>query len=313
MSVKKSLRFGVQVRGASSRQEWQQKARKAEAMGYSSLVVPDHLAGTEVGSSFGPFPSLMSAAEATERIHLGTLVIDNDFRHPLVLAQDASTLDVLSEGRLELGIGAGWMGSDYSGSGIALDRPGVRVARLAESVQILKKCFSGEKFSHDGSYYQISDHQAFPVPMQKPHPTLLIGGGGKRMLSLAAHEADIVNIFVRTAADGSGPILSDASPTSYRKKLGLVRTEAGSRFDDLEIGVLIQYVEVTNDRMRVASEHAEHLGLSVDEMLDVPFELIGTPDQIAEDIVRRRDSYGISYLIVFEKDMDIFADIMGRL
>ena len=305
------LRFGIQLRETASRSEWQDKGRLAEAMGFNTAVVPDHLAINEAGGSLGCLPALQSIADATEELRVGTLVLCNDFRHPLVLAQDAATLDVLSGGRLELGIGAGWMGDDYRVMGITLDAPGVRVERLAEAIDILKLAFAGEEFSYKGKNYTVDKHTGFPSPVQRPHPPILVGGGGPRILKLAATKADIVNIFIPTAADGSGPILSGAAPGRFQERVNLV-TETG-RNRNLELSVLIQYLEVTNNRMKVAAEHAEWLGITSEEMLDVPLELIGTPQQIANDMRERHERYGLSYLIFFEKDMKSAADIIEKL
>lgn len=176
----RTFRFGVQIASAGSAQEWADLARRAEELGYSSVFMPDHF-----GEQLAPVPALMAAADATTDLRIGALVFGNDYKHPVVLAKEAATLDVLSGGRFEFGIGAGWMNTDYEESGIQHDRPGVRIDRLAESVQICKGLFGEDPVTFEGEHYRISGLNGMPKPVQRPHPPVLIGGGGKRVLSLA--------------------------------------------------------------------------------------------------------------------------------
>ncbi len=283
-------------------------ARLAEQLGYDTVVLPDH-----VGNQFAPMPALVSAAEATEKIRVGTFVIDNDFRHPLLLAQEAATVDVLTDGRLELGIGAGWMGQDYKRLGTIFDPPDVRLGRFKEAVELLDLHFSGESFSFDGVHYRATDVEPKPMPVQQPRPPLLIGGGGKHILAFAAQEADIVSVFLRSMPDGSGFDESELTTDKYQRKIDHLRDIAHKTGRDPELNVLLQYFEVTNDRMTVADEHARELGTDADDLLELPFELIGTLEQMTDDLVRRRERYGISYVTVFEKYMRDFAPIVERL
>src|SRR5438876_677403 len=204
MSKPRPFRFGVSVHGSKSRAEWIGIARQAEALGYSTLLIPDHL-----GDQLSPIPALVAAADATSTLRIGSLVFDNDFRHPVMLAKEAATLDVLSGGRFELGIGAGWLRSEYEQAGIPYDPPGVRVGRMEEALQIIKGLFADRPVTFSGTYYKVSALEGQPKPVQRPHPPILIGGGGKRILSIAAREATIVGFLPIVRPDGSGPDLTD--------------------------------------------------------------------------------------------------------
>lgn len=250
----RGFRFGMQLSKASSRASWVEQTRLAEQLGYDVLVVPDH-----VSDQLAPMPALISAAEATDKIRLGTFVIDNDFRHPLLLAQEAATVDLLTEGRLELGIGAGWMGQDYERLGIEFDIPRVRFERLQEAVAILGLHFRGEDFSFEGVHYKAKDVNPNPKPVQQPFPTLLIGGGGTRILGLAAQHADIVSVFLRSLPDGSGFDIGELRADTYQRKIDVVRATASEAGRDPELNILLQYFEITNNRKSVAEVHAGEL------------------------------------------------------
>ncbi len=304
----KKFRFGMQLANATSRKEWVDQVRLAEELGYDVVVMPDH-----VGDQLAPFPALVSAAEATDKVRVGTFVIDNDFRHPLLLAQEAATVDLLSDGRLELGIGAGWMGRDYQRLGASFDPPTLRLQRLKEAVTIIDSYFRGEEFSFEGTHFVVKEIEPKPLPAQRPRPTLLIGGGGKQILTFAAHEADIVSVFIRSLPDGSGFDMAELKANKYQKKTDLVRRTAAEIGRVPELNVLLQYFEVTNNRRPVVEEHAKELGTDADEVLALPFELIGTIEQIIEDLIERRERYGISYITVFDKYMHDFAPVVERL
>src|SRR2546426_3745581 len=184
MSKPRPFRFAVQEHRAPSAKAWKDNARRVDAHGYSALYLPDHFT-----DQVGPFAALMAAADATTSLRVGSLVFDNDYRHPVVLAKEAATIDLLSDGRLDLGLGAGWLVSDYEQAGIPYDSPGTRIERMEEGLQIIKGLMAGGSFSFTGKHYRISGMEGFPLPVQKPHPPIVIGGGGRRMLSLAAREA----------------------------------------------------------------------------------------------------------------------------
>lgn len=308
------FRFGIQLSGAGAqgseaRVDWIEQARKAEALGYDILVMPDHLAG-----QFAIGPALMAVADATQTLRIGTFVLQNDLRHPIMTAMDAATLDVLSGGRFELGLGAG--GSlmlDYEWSGLPFDPPGVRVGKLEESIHILKGLFTGESFIFNGQYYTITDLKGYPTPIQRPHPPMLIGGGGPRMLSVAAREADIVSIFPTMLSAGGRFQEDEVKTAAVAKKVDLIREAAGDRFPQVQLNILVQTVIVTNDRKGEMQRLSTARGLPVDRWLDSPHIYVGTVEQIVEDLLSYRERLGISYFVVFDRYMDAFAPVVARL
>jgi probable F420-dependent oxidoreductase len=312
MSEQRPFRFGVSVHGSKSRAEWIGIARHAEALGYSTLLIPDHL-----GDQLSPIPALVAAADATSTLRVGSLVFDNDFRHPVMLAKEAATLDVLSGGRLELGLGAGWMKPEYERAGIPFKQASVRIERMEEAVQIIKGLFADGPIDFEGQYYTITNLEGFPKPIQRPHPPIHIGGGGQRLLSIAAREAGIIGFIPRARADGRGQDLMDATPEALEQKIAWVREAAGARFSGLELGVLVAQVITTEDREQaaqfIATTLAAGLNVSTDVILQAPYLLIGTVDQICEDLLARRERYGISYISVFEQSLEVLAPVVARL
>lgn len=312
MNRQRPFRFGVSVHKTRSKEEWIAMARRAESLGYSTLLVPDHL-----GDQLAPIPALLAAAEATDKLRIGSLVFDNDFRHPVMLAKEAATLDLLSGGRFEFGMGAGWLRSEYEQAGIPFDPAGVRVSKMEEALHIIKGLFADGPLTFSGTYYTVTDLEGHPKPVQQPHPPILVGGGGKRLLSIAAREATIVGFTPLFRADGGGTDLTDATPGALNEKVGWVRQAAGNRFDSLELNILVAEVVVTEDRVQVAqfiaAAMAPNMGATVEQVLQVPYVLIGTVDQICEDLLARRDQYGISYVTVFEKNMEALAPVIARL
>ena len=312
MSKPRPFRFGVSVHGSKSRAEWRDIARQAEALGYSTLLLPDHL-----GDQLSPIPALVAAADATRMLRVGSLVFDNDFRHPVMLAKEAATLDVLSGGRLELGVGAGWLKPEYEGAGIPFERASVRIARMEEAIRIVKGLFADGPVDFAGRYYTISGLEGFPKPVQRPHPPLHIGGGGQRLLSVAAREADIIGFLPRARPDGQGQDITDATPQALEQKITWVREAAGARFADLELGILVAQVLTTEDREQaahlIASTLARGFKVSTDVILQAPYLLLGTVDQMCEDLLARRERYDISYISVFEQSMETLAPGVARL
>jgi probable F420-dependent oxidoreductase len=232
MSRPRPFRFAVQEHHAASAKAWREKARLVESIGYSALYLPDHFSDVP-----GPIAALMAAADATTKLRVGSLVFDNDYRHPVVLAKEAATIDLLSDGRFDLGLGAGWLTSDYEKAGIPLDPASTRIERMEEGLQIIKGLFAGGSFSFAGKHYQIKNLEGTPPPVQKPHPPILIGGGGRRMLSLAAREADIVNINYNLATgSASGAVAKTGTAQATQEKLLWIRDAAGERFEQIELG-----------------------------------------------------------------------------
>jgi probable F420-dependent oxidoreductase len=300
------FRFGVSVIDrVGSAAEWHELARRVEGLGYSSLLVSDHFV------EFQP-PSLLAlawAAAKTETLRFGTLVLGNDYRHPAVLAKDAATLDVLSDGRLELGLGAGWLRADYDALGLSYDEPAVRVDRLAEALSVIKSAWSGEPFDFAGAHYAIQDYAAHPRPVQQPRPPLLVGGGSPRVLRLAGREADIVGIHPSTA---KSDLVTDTQDERTRRKLEWVREGAGERFGELELMMQCE-VAITDDRHAVASRIAARLGGSAEATLTSALTLIGSVDEVCELLQRRREAWGVSYIVLFTEAYEDFAPVVERL
>ncbi len=291
------FRFAAQLGKApeATARSWAEQARTAEDLGYSSILMPDHF-----GDQLAPVPAMMAAAAATERIRVGTLVFGNDYRHPLVVAKEAATLDLLTDGRLELGLGAGWMRTDYEEAGIPYDPPAVRIDRFEESVAIVKGLLETEgPFSFEGDHYRITEHSATPRPVQHPRPPLIIGGGGPRVLRIAARQADIVSINVDLRAGTAGPEAApNAAPDATRQKVQWVREAAGDRFDQLELNTLIGFALITDDRQKIIDAMAPTFGLDPDDAVHVPLALVGTLEQMEEELRWRREQYGISYFSI---------------
>jgi probable F420-dependent oxidoreductase len=302
------FRFGVTAPTPSAGTDWVERARRVEQLGYSILVVPDHFR-----DHLAPVPALTAAALATTRLRVGSLVFSNDFRHPAVLAKEAATIDVLSGGRFELGLGGGWLRAEYDQTGIPFDAPGTRIERLEEAVTIIKGLLAGERVTFAGGHYTIADLEGRPTPVQRPHPPIAIGGGGRRTLTLAAREASIVGLVPRARRDGSGLDLTDLSDAATREKLEWVRAAAGERFDSLEIHALIQAVAVAERRTAAADDLASRFKVARDVVLETVYVLLGTIDEMCETLQKRRERYGISYLTVFERDMEVFAPVVARL
>jgi probable F420-dependent oxidoreductase len=312
MAHPRKFRFAAQLSKApdGSARSWAEQARKAEDLGYSTLLMPDHF-----GDQLAPMPALMAVADATTRLRIGSLVFDNDYRHPLVLAKEAATLDLLSDGRLELGLGAGWMRTDYEQSGIAYDSPGVRVDRFAEGVAIIAGMLASDgPFSFAGKHYTISEHTLLPRPVQRPRPPLILGGGGRRVLSIAAQWADIVGINVDLRAGTGGPEAApNATPEATRRKIAWVKEAAGDRFDDLELNSLIGFVIITDDRQGVIDAVAPSFGIDASDAAHVPLALIGTLDQMVEELQWRRHEYGMSYFSIEADSWETLAPVVARL
>jgi probable F420-dependent oxidoreductase len=305
----KPFRFAVQTSTAPDGKAWREKARKIEALGYSTLYIPDHF-----GDQWGPIVGMTIAAEATTSLNVGSLVFDNDYRHPVVLAKEIATLDLASEGRVEFGVGAGWMKSDYDESGLAYDRPGVRIDRMVEGLAIMRQLWSEGTATFAGEHYQVTAAQGRPRPASASSPKIVIGGGGKRVLSIAAREADIVGVNPNLAAGYVGPEVAASSKGDvYRERLQWIRDAAGDRFDDLELQCLTFMVQFTDDRDQAYENLAPMFGLTPEEAKDVPIALAGTVDQIVEVLQQRREEYGFSYVVVHEPEMEAFGEVVARL
>jgi len=306
MAHARKFRFGVQVSSATSGVNWRDKARKIEALGYSTLLMPDHFVDTPLA----PMVAIAFAAAATEQLRIGMLVLGNDYKHPAVTAKEAATIDVLSDGRLEFGLGAGWMQADYDALGMTYDRPGVRIERLAEALAVINGAWGDSAYSFKGEHYTITNYNAAPKPVQRPRPPIVIGGGGERLLKLAGREADIVGINPNLRA---GTITADVIETALadgtRKKVAWVKEGAGKRYDDLELQIRYFLASITDDAAGFAAAVASGFGINAEEVLDSGVALVGTVDQCCETLERRREEWDVSYVDTFEQ----FAPVVARL
>ena len=305
------IRFGIQSgRGLGEGPGgWTALARRAEALGYSTLLVPDHFF-----PMLAPIPAMMAAAAATTRLGVGSLVLANDFRHPAVLAKELATIDVLSGGRLEVGLGAGWLTADYTSAGIAKDRDGVRIERMLESLHLMRDLWSAPTTDFRGDHYQVHGMVGYPRPVQQPGPRVLIGGGGPRVLGLAAREADIVGINPSLHSGGVGSRhMPDLTADAVDEKVGWVRHAAGARSAHLELNLLVARVDLGQDaRARLPSVAAE-LGLTAEQAAASPYLWVGTIDDVADRILAARDRWGLTYWVVRADAMEAVAPLVARL
>ncbi|MGQ0823461.1 MAG: TIGR03621 family F420-dependent LLM class oxidoreductase [Actinomycetota bacterium] len=303
------FRFGVQVSTGTSARDWRDKAAKIEDLGYSTLFMPDHF-----GEELAPMPAIAMAAAHTTTLRVGSLVFDNDYKHPAILAKEAATIDLLSDGRLELGIGAGWMKTDYDALGLPYDPPAVRVDRFEEALRIVKGCFAGQEFSYNGEHYRVTQYASFPAPAQRPRPPILVGGGGKRVLSIAGREADIVGINPNLrAGEINREAAQDALKEQTDRKVHWVREAAGSRWDDIEIQMRFFVAKITDDRMGLANAMAPMLGVEPEAALESGAALVGTVDEVIEQLQERREAWTLSYVVVGDENVDEFAPVVAKL
>lgn len=311
MAHQRRFRFGVQagLPLAGDPAGWAGLARRAEELGYRSLLVPDHF-----GDQLAPVPALMAAADATSDVKVGALVLGNDYRHPVVLAKEMATIDVLSQGRLEFGLGAGWMTTDYQQAGIDLDPPGVRIERMTEALAVCRGLWADTPFTFHGKHYTVTDLDGRPKPVQRPHPPILIGGGRRRVLGLAAREADIVGINPSLHAGEVGQdAIADVVAERVDQKLAWVREAAGERFADIELNLLVQLAMVVDNRVELVEATAPGFGLTPTQALESPYAWVGTVEEIADDVERWRDRWGISYWVVHGDAMEPLAPVVARL
>lgn len=307
------FRFLADARPVTTARGLAERARRAEAIGIDTLVIPDHLI-----DQLAPVAAMATIAAVSDRLRIGSFVLNNDLRHPAVLAQELASLDVLSEGRLDVAIGAGWNQPEYEAIGIPFDRPPVRQARLTEAIAVLKGCFGDGAFSFTGEHYTITDYDAHPKPVQRPHPPLLIGGGGRRTLTLAAREANVVGLAPRILP-GRGADPQSLTFAATREKIDWVREAAGDRFEDLVLNMYPSTIpiSVTDHPRREAEAIAERLtqrsgvAISADEVLEAPHLYVGTVDDLVAKINRLRDELGITSIMVGE--VEELAPVVERL
>ncbi|MBO2462804.1 TIGR03621 family F420-dependent LLM class oxidoreductase [Actinomadura violacea] len=306
------FRFGVVGESIRSGAELLATARRAEDLGYSTLVLRDHFVAEPFGDQLAPMVALASAAAATSTLRVGTMVLCNDYRHPVMLAKEAATLDHLSGGRFELGLGAGWLREEYEAAGMPFDAAGARVGRLEESLRILRSLLSGDKTTFAGEHYRTDGLTVFPRPDRCP--PLVVGAGSRRMLGIAGRLADTVGILPRALPDGTiSEEITERLPETIERKVGWVREAAAGR--DVELSMMVTPTFGPDPR-RAAAKVAVTRGwgtASAGLVLDMPSQFVGPPEHIAEQMLARRDRYGFTYYQVSDEGMDAFAPVITHL
>lgn len=309
------FRFGVFAEHVRTPNELIETARRAEASGFATFLMRDHFIEEPFGHQLAPIAALATVAALTETLRIGTLVFANDYRSPVLLAKEAATLDALSGGRFEFGIGTGFTEEEYTLAGIPFDPPGIRVSRFAEALRVYKGIWANASFSFTGEHYTLTNYDSFPKPVQRPHPPILVGAGGKRMLTIAGREADSVGLL--SVATGSGIVTDDGSDrtaAAVTRKIGWVREGAGDRFLQIELSTTCTIV-LADDR-RAAAEHLlrqRGWRVSADDVLAMPSIAIGSIGSIVAEMRERRTQYGISYYVISDALMEIAAPIVARL
>jgi probable F420-dependent oxidoreductase len=292
---------------SGSSETWAARARRAEDLGYAVLLMPDHM-----GEQLSPIAALSAAAAATTSLHVGSFVFANDYRHPLVLAREAATLDWLSGGRFELGIGAGWNTADYRKLGVPYDPPALRVDRLSEAVPLIRRLLAGETVDHAGRHYAMSGAIAGQERVQRPEVPLLIGGGGPRLLRLAARHANIVALQPQMDQRGR-PMVRQATEGATAHKIAILRAAAGPRFEDLEINVIVGDAGLAgSDRPPLESLAAATKSIAT-ALVETPYALYGTLGQLRDRLLRRRDRLGITYYAIPGRAMEAMAPLVAAL
>jgi probable F420-dependent oxidoreductase len=308
MSHPRPFRFGVEMMEPFPGLSWADSAREVEALGYSTLFVPDHF-----HEGYGPITAMATAMMATTTLKVAPLVFACDFRHPAVLARELASIDVLSGGRLEIGVGAGYNPLDYSRSGIAMDPPGVRVDRLIEHVAVLRGLFADGSFQFNGNHYTITDLDGTPKPLRPQGPPLIIAGGGRRLLASAAQAADIIGVNPSIPAGNPSGAARDALPDRIDDKFALIRHAAGDRFDRLEFNAWISVGHVLPDESDIAPLLERRFAAPTETVLQSPVVLAGSVSQIVDRLHRRRDRWGYSYTTVQGPVAHDFAAVIAAL
>jgi probable F420-dependent oxidoreductase len=319
--MSRPFRFGVQSYAPTSAEDWRSQARMAEALGYSAFHLADHVIGP--GPALTPtnhpvqtvaaIPAMAVAAEATTTIKVGCRVLCCDYRNPVMLVKELATLDFFSGGRLELGLGAGWLKNEYDAIGVPFLSAGRRIDRLEETIALVRASFGEGQLDQQGQYVHAVGFEAVPKPVQA-RPPIMIGGGARRVLGVAGREADIVSINFdnsagRIGAEGVGSATADGTA----QKLAWIRDGAGDRFDDIELEIAAYFTIVTDQRDKTIAQMAGMFGLEPDQFGEHPHALVGSVDAICEQLAERRERYGISYVTVGSAAMQAFAPVVERL
>jgi probable F420-dependent oxidoreductase len=313
------FRFAVQATNAADGAEWRHTVGKVEDLGYSTLFLAEHYLGPGPAQKIArtprqdlaPIAAMAAAAAVSETLRVGCRVFCIDYHVPAVLAKEAATLDLLSDGRLEMGIGAGWSETEYNAMGLTFDRPGRRIAKLAEVVALIKAHWEGGQLDFAGQIVQVRGYAGRPQPVQRPHPPIMIGGGGPRMLAFAGREADIVSMssvpFVARDAAGREPW------AVAQQRIEVVRAAAGERYSRLEIESSPYFTAVTDNPEAALAQAASSSGISADVLREHPNVMIGSLETIAEMLFSRRESLGVNYVTVQQSQIESFAPVVDRL
>lgn len=321
----KPFRFGVQSYAASSAADWRAQARTAESLGYSTFHLADHIIGPGPALSatnhpvqnLASIPAMAVAAEATTTIGIGCRVFCADFHNPVILAKDLATLDMFSDGRLEVGIGAGWLQGEYEAIGVPFDPPGVRIDRLIETIAVLRACFDDGEVNVTGTHVHAVGFESVPKPVRREgrrRPPFMIGGGAKRILGVAGREADIVSLNFDNVSGKIGPAgVGSSTAEITAQKVEWIKAGAGDRFDEIELEIGAYFTVITDARDATLVKMAPMFALSPEQFADHPHALIGSVDSICEQIIERRERYGISYITVNRGNLESFAPVVARL
>lgn len=319
------FRFGVQSYSASSATDWLDQARRAEDLGYSVFHTADHHIGpgpaldaTNHGvQDFAAVPAIAAAAAATTSIHVGCRVFCTDYRNPVVFAKELATLDVLSNGRLEIGLGCGWLANEYEAIGIEFDPPGRRIDRMVETLAVIRAHFGDGMVDVQGEYVHAVGFEGVPKPARPGGPPIMIGGGSPRILGIAGRDADIVSLNFDNRSGRLGPesVRSGAADGTLQK-IEWVRAGAGDRFDDIEFEIAAYFTAINDDAAaadQAAAGIAERFGVEPELLADHPHALVGSVDQICDRLVERREQLGISFVTVSDRASAAFAPVVARL
>jgi probable F420-dependent oxidoreductase len=317
------FRFGLQSYSARSADHWREQARRAEQLGFSTFHLADHVIGPGPAlaamnhpvQDIAAIPAMAVAAEATSAIRIGCRVLCVDYRNPVMLAKELATIDFFSGGRLEIGLGAGWLGGEYEAMGVRFDRAGVRLDRLVDTIGLLRAAFGDGELDIDTAHVHAVGFEAVPKPVQRPMPPLMIGGGSPRVLGIAGREADIVSLNFDNSSGKIGPAgVGSSTAEITAQKIDWVKAGAGERFDDIEIEIGAYFTVVTDARAATLEMLAPRLGLSPEQVAEHPHALVGTVDEICHVLLSRREAYGISYVTFGSSvDVDAIAPVVERL
>ena len=317
----RAFRFGVQSYSAESAADWRGQARQAEDLGYAAFHLADHVIGpgprlaatNHPVQNLAAVPAIAIAAEATSTIRVGCRVFCTDYRYPVMFAKELATLDMFSGGRLDIGLGCGWLEEEYHAMGMPFEPAGERITRMEDTLAVIRACFGDGLVSINGTKVHADGFEGLPKPTN-PHPPIMIGGGSRRILGIAGREADIVSLNFDNSSGKIGPAgVGSSTAELTEQKIDWIRAGAGNRFDQLEIEIGAYFTVVTNERTKTLEQMAPMFGLSPEVLGEHPHALIGSVDSICDQLLDRRSHYGISYVTVGRAVMESFAPIVAAL